>query len=128
MTGIVLALAGLTCGDGGPGMVAATATVAPNLDGPWTGTVRFNGSAPYQMEFVKGGMRVRCRWGTALVNYDLVSSRQGSVRLSYGSDPCLGTFRLEGGRLALSLGGKAAEFWGEYFERYRDSPPPVPLP
>ena len=54
MTGIILALAGLTCGDGGPGCGAAMVTVAPNLSGPWKGTVRFNGSAPYQMELVTG--------------------------------------------------------------------------
>jgi hypothetical protein len=129
MTGIVLALAGLTCGDGGPGMGAATAAVAPNLVGAWKGTVRFNGSEPYPMEFVKGGMRVHCRW-TTLVSCRLVSSPHGGVRLLDGPGDCLGAFRLEGGHLGLSLRGEAAESWGDYFERCRDRnrPPPVPLP
>ena len=37
MTGIVLALAGLTCGDGVPGTGAATAAVAVSVHGAWEG-------------------------------------------------------------------------------------------
>jgi hypothetical protein len=37
MTGMVLALAGLTCGDGGQGMGAARASVAASLAGRWEG-------------------------------------------------------------------------------------------
>jgi hypothetical protein len=48
MTGIVLALAGLTCGDGGPTSGAATATVVTEtavfLRGEWEGIRSFDGN------------------------------------------------------------------------------------
>jgi hypothetical protein len=37
MAGIVLALAGLACGDGGPSMGAAPEPVAREIAGPWVG-------------------------------------------------------------------------------------------
>jgi hypothetical protein len=45
MTGIVLALAGLTCGDGGPGQRAAAAPVAVNpLAFEWEAELYWNGN------------------------------------------------------------------------------------
>src|SRR5437870_3219307 len=56
MTGMVLALAGLTCGDGGPGIGAATAPVAVDPSGgEWEGE-RYAPFVPFQL-------RVRLRQG-----------------------------------------------------------------
>jgi hypothetical protein len=44
MTGVVLALAGLTCGDGGPGMGPAREPVKASSDGSWEGSWQNGGN------------------------------------------------------------------------------------
>jgi hypothetical protein len=57
MTGVVLALAGLACGDGGPGTGAERALVAVSLDGDWEGTWDIGNGRPYRV--VMRGRRLR---------------------------------------------------------------------
>jgi hypothetical protein len=87
MTWIVLALAGLTAGDGGPGVGAATAPVRLQVEGDWVGTWDMGGGDPFRMELWRGALRM---W-----NF------QGQ---EFG-DRCVCSIRLgEGGRGTVTLG------------------------
>jgi hypothetical protein len=54
MTGIILALAGLASGDGGPGMGAAAAPVAVGLGGDWTGAWEIGHGEPLRVQMRQG--------------------------------------------------------------------------
>jgi hypothetical protein len=54
MTGIVLALAGLTCGDGGPGMGAAREPVTASSDGSWEGPWKNGENTTLRVEMKDG--------------------------------------------------------------------------
>lgn len=51
MTGIVLALAGLTCGDAGQGAGAAREAAEVSFDGIWVGTVQVSGGKPLPVKW-----------------------------------------------------------------------------
>jgi hypothetical protein len=69
MTGVVLALAGLTAGDAGPGSGAATAPATVSLVGEWSGTMlRFGEGSPEMVMLRDGTLRyyAACGGGTAV--------------------------------------------------------------
>jgi hypothetical protein len=106
MTGIVLALAGLTAGGGGVSIGAASSPVCISLDGEWEGTWQ---SASF------GTRKTRLRWGGGLwpapemnewmaFSHSPAPGRTGALE-AYG--PALdwvdGTFRLTGDQLLIYL-------------------------
>jgi hypothetical protein len=94
MTGIVLALAGLTCGDGGPGMGAATAAVwaTPRPDVRWEFEERTEGGGRVRV-CLEGG-RLSLEWGRR--------GRAGPVPVVFLPD---GSFIFASRRCTYSLDG-----------------------
>jgi hypothetical protein len=54
MTGIVLALAGLTCGDSGPAAAEAREPVTVGLGGDWEGTWDMGRQVPFRVQMAHG--------------------------------------------------------------------------
>lgn len=103
MTGIVLALAGLTCGDGGPGTGAAAEPVAREIAGSWVG--RFHEEAgPGGPARLSGGPLVLRGPGKAvLFGGEFIYVFDGlQVKTSLPS-PCHVLYRFEAGHLVLCL-------------------------
>jgi hypothetical protein len=101
-TGVVLALAGLACGDGGPGMGAATARAAPALTGEWEGhpVLWFWFDGPpvgyiaVELVAVLGPSRV--------VIYS--TNERGAVCAAVDGRPCLGLCEMSAGCVLLCVG------------------------
>jgi hypothetical protein len=92
MTALVLALAGLTCGDGGTDMGAATATVAVSLEGEWEGVEE-------------------CRWGTCRVDL-----RRGVLRYFDRAGTVTRSDRIRiDGKGTVSILGSSGQVWGGIF-------------
>jgi hypothetical protein len=96
VTGVVLALAGLTCSDGGPGLGPATAPVTVSLVGEWTGTERF-GVADPNSAVLRGG-RLTTYGGCVPVGGACVVStdRRGRTRAAWGGLGFRVSWRQEG--------------------------------
>jgi hypothetical protein len=109
MTGFVLALAGLTCGDGGPGAGAATAAVAESpmpLDGEWEGTARLGRSELCEARYSGGKLTLRWpkgRMGCASP-FELRPAGRGRARLTLSGRPLPAILRYEGRRLLVCYG------------------------
>jgi hypothetical protein len=98
MTGFVLALAGLTCGDGGPGMGAATAPVLVNVAAcAWEGEMR---TCPVRVS--KGLLTIRHpQLGHLFL--EIVFLPDGFVSCNEAKD---GRYALNHGRLVIWLYGE----------------------
>jgi hypothetical protein len=98
MAGIVLALAGLTCGDGGPGVGAATAPATVSLVGEWTGTERLGEAAPGKVELSAGTLTTApgpCGMFTRAVCFVSTDPR-GHTRAAWGGVGFHVSWRQEG--------------------------------
>ncbi|HZY88260.1 MAG TPA: hypothetical protein VFE78_25715 [Gemmataceae bacterium] len=103
MTSIVLALAGLTAGDGGPGTGAATAQAEFNpLAGSWVGTWRWSLTGATGRAELRGGV-VRTFDSNGRLRFAVVVVREdgGRLRLRDDSGVWPGIYRLDGGRLVI---------------------------
>ncbi len=85
MTGVVLALAGLTARDAGPGAGAATAPVTVSLVGEWTGTERFGEAEPNSAWLSAGTLTTSgpCGMGVRAVCFVSTDPR-GRTRAAWG--------------------------------------------
>ncbi len=118
MTGVVLALAGLTCGDGGPGTGAPDARVLANpLAGSWVGTWRSRTGATYRAELREGVVRAFEANGRVRFAFRVVWEGDGRLRVTGGGERVWpGIYRLDGGRLVLcSASGYPAPRPGSFF-------------
>jgi hypothetical protein len=99
MTGVVLALAGLTCGDGGPGMGAARESLARSFAGLWEGAWCFR-SQEGRAELRDGRLHIY-EDSEAQTFETTIDGRRG-LRMTDGRG-CnwAGTFRLEGDRITI---------------------------
>ncbi len=106
MTEVVLLMAGLAAGDGGNGSEAAHAPVTyrVSFDGHFKGFLRCGNGPACRVELVRRSLHV---WGPRrMSSYSpctLAADGEGRFRLSWGPSNCRGTYRVEGGRLVLSL-------------------------
>ena len=104
MTGIVLALAGLMCADGGPGMGAATAPVALNpainFGGRWVGTAQRGAEHPVTIEWdnTAGVLILSGAW-RADATFKVSGPR--AVTLTLEESVYRGTYAFAGDRLIL---------------------------
>jgi hypothetical protein len=115
MTGIVLALAGLTCGDGGPGVVAAREAAAVDFStGEWKGEGWTDDDGPWSLFISDGslvGYRVTPQAGrcsSEMFFLHELAATGGALRFGpYSSPPSSArlTYRLEGRRLIICGGG-----------------------
>ena len=116
MAGIVLALAGLTCGDGGPGLGAAQAPVAlPFFSGPafpgrwagaWEGTDWRGAKEARTVELAGGVLRTVSAGDIETQSHDVKVAVEGAgaLRMTIWSDvyhPAI--YRYEGGRLVICV-------------------------
>ncbi len=101
MTGVVLALAGLACGDGGPGMGAARAAVAVNLSsGRWEGEGRLFDVKLVRTSLVGGALSTKD--GQFVTNYGRLTFRpDGIATTRYGT---YWTYSVDDGWLKLRYG------------------------
>jgi hypothetical protein len=114
MTGIVLALAGLSCGDGGPKVDAAIGPVERPLVGEWVGEFRIVppgalGLKPVPVEWDLGGGRMRAagigrlppgRWAA---DSRLVAVGNGHIRVTISGKSELHTCRWHGSEVHIDL-------------------------
>jgi hypothetical protein len=106
MTGIVLALAGLVAGDGGPGTGAATAPAEVGFNAEWTGTwENLWWSDPCRADLRDGVLRVfDSVEGVQLTGRIRIDGR-GTVRaLDPWGRSILGIYKIEGRRLIICIG------------------------
>jgi hypothetical protein len=103
MTGIVLALAGLTCADGGPGMGAATAAVwaTPRPDVRWEYEGRMAGVGQVRV-YLEGG-RFSFKTGRSRVAGPVVFLPDGAFIYGWWRH----TYSLNGDRLTIGGSGMA---------------------
>jgi hypothetical protein len=102
----VLALAGLACGDGGPGAAPAAPTVVNPLTGEWAGTWRSRSGKVYAAE-LRGGV-ARAFDPDGSIRFAIRVVRQGDGRLLLHAWDGLGwpgIYRLGGGRLVICAAG-----------------------
>jgi hypothetical protein len=104
MTGLVLALATLSAGDGGPRSLGASEPVAVSLAGCWEGTWENCLSGTSRVD-LRGGVLRTFRSDGAVTHTDrLVLDGRGAARLeSAAGTTLLGVYRLEGRRLVVRL-------------------------
>lgn len=110
MAGIVLALAGLAAGDGGPRMGAAREPVAEpvNLGAEFRGYMRLAGGPLRPAELAKGRLLVKAPGGVGFFGgAKLAPDGPGRFRLTFLGD-LRGTARREGGKIVLTLDLPAA--------------------
>jgi hypothetical protein len=108
MTGIVLALAGLTCGDGGPTGEAARGPVERPLAGDWVGTIRTvppgaAGLIPLPVEWDLGRGKVRIAWGRWAADSRLEALGNGHVRVTIAGKSKLHTCRWHGPEVRIDM-------------------------
>jgi hypothetical protein len=98
MTGIVLALASLTAGDGGPGMGAAIAPVTPSLDGDLEERWEGGGRA----ELRHGALKLYGPRENVLLTYSMRIDGEGTVRVTdWQGRSWKGIYRLAGRHLLI---------------------------
>src|SRR5947209_5234671 len=101
MTGFVLALAGLTCGDGGSGAGAAQEAVAVSFEGRWVGRLEGSGGKPVPVEWnnTLGNAQVDGEGGVGR----FVRTGPGSINVIVLEDAYPGTYSWAGDRLILRI-------------------------
>jgi hypothetical protein len=104
MTGMVLALAGLTCGDGGPGTGAATAPVESVFTQTWVGVGGSPGVTPLEVDFKRGYCRATPDGRRA--QFRVTAVRGQDIRVRCLGQEHLGVFRLDGDTLYLVVSQK----------------------
>ncbi len=110
MTGMVLALVGLSCGDVGTGVGAARAACAPVLEGRWVGVVREESSFwdCGKIEVNQGVLRVKYLWAAVESPPHRVALRDGRKAEVFVYDRVIsGIYRFEGTRVTIRL-----DMWG----------------
>ena len=109
MTGFVLALAGLTCGDGGPGAGAAREAVEVSFEGIWVGAVQVNGGNPLP---AKWDNDAGAFWvgpcGGSIANF--ARSGPGAILVTSLGDAYRGTYSFAGDRLVLRFAMKGKTY------------------
>jgi len=106
MTGVVLALAGLTCGDGGMRAGAAaplTERVRLDFSREWEGTFQFARGFSEPVRLSKGQLTMFPLGLESTQPFALTLSPGGPARGSWGEKQLHGTYRLEGGRLLFCV-------------------------
>jgi hypothetical protein len=113
MTGIVLALAGLTCGDGGPGTSAATEPVSVNaelllrFEGTWEGTWEgYAGDKRFCFPVTVKGDKISLedeRPGDGSP-FAVTLEGRGAIRLRILGETHPGIYRPDRGRLLICVG------------------------
>ncbi|HZY84717.1 MAG TPA: hypothetical protein VFE78_07790 [Gemmataceae bacterium] len=103
MTGIVLALAGLACADGGQGTGAAQEPVAASFAGEWEGTYSAVGVV-YTVEVRAKHLWLSVRGGpVGEVPFALVREGEGLVRMEMHGCRSQGVYRLGAGGVLLCV-------------------------
>ena len=106
MTGVVMALAGLACGDRGPGVSAARAPVEIGFGQRWEGLSRWDGGVdmpPLEVDFKRGYYRFLPDGGRR-VPFRVTAIRGQDIRVRWSGQERLGIFEFEGGTLHLVVG------------------------
>jgi hypothetical protein len=117
MTGLVLALAGLTCGDGGPGTGAAHAPLTINLEGEWEGSCSTWDTAPFPILVRGGRVHVWKERGLQPLTWTVAARVDGKAAWRWEpAPPCPGICKLERGHLYICChvhpkGPRPASFW-----------------
>jgi hypothetical protein len=104
MTGIILALAGLTCGDGGPGMGVARAPVAVNFDGNWQGTLHTPRGNIIPIRLGRGTLALI---EGRITRFPFVVKVTGASTFrvtGFRPHPCEGIYRFQAGEAILCFG------------------------
>jgi hypothetical protein len=110
MTGFVLALAGLACGDGGQGVGAAREAVEVSFEGIWVGTVEVNGKPlPAKWDNDVGGVfwvgpDAGPTGGGRIANF--ARSGPGAIIVTSLGEAYRGTYSFAGDRLILRFAMK----------------------
>jgi hypothetical protein len=97
VTAVVLALAGLTCDDAGPGLGAARAPAAVSLVGEWTGTERFGEADPREVVLSAGTLTASGECGLGVRAVCFVSTdKRGRTSAAWGGVGFRVSWRQEG--------------------------------
>ncbi len=108
MAGVVLALAGLACGDSGPAEEEAGAAVAVSPGGDWEGTWDMGGPGPLRVQMTRGVIsrpghtnvvRLKFRRGPGRDAGTLAAVMEGDAWALLGQ----GIYRAEPGRLLICI-------------------------
>jgi hypothetical protein len=121
MTGIVLALAGLACGDGGPGTGAARAPVVVRFEGRWVGTFR-SWRLDYPAELTGGELHITERRGGGTgppAPFALTAESERWVRVRWGKETRLGIYKWERGHVVICFGARNGQR-PESFDGFRN--------
>jgi hypothetical protein len=107
MTGVVLALAGLTCGDGGMRAGAATASLSERMrldfSREWEGTFQFARGFCEPVRLSKGHLTIFPLGIESTKPFALTLSPGGLARGSWAGNQLHGTYRVEGDRLVVCV-------------------------
>jgi hypothetical protein len=129
MTPLLLTLASLTPGDGGPGGRAAREPVeaAVKLAEGFKGFLQLPGGPLCPVELMRGGLHIAGPRGVStLLGCSLRREGCQRFRLSWGDD-FTGTIRRDGARLVLTLdwpaGGRGSWSWRRLVEKLAAGPP-----
>jgi hypothetical protein len=100
MTGIVLALSGLTCGDGGTGAGASVEPASISFEGRWVGTAQRGAEKPIPIEWdnIAGSLTLVKAWKS---DASFQASGPRAVTLTLQASVYRGTFTLDRDRLIL---------------------------
>jgi hypothetical protein len=103
MTGVVLALAGLACGDGGPGMGAAREAVAVELaSGEWEVEFAYP-LFPLERDAEVRGGKFRFRPTGVGVPFTVVTDCFGKTKVTWARVPLHTIYKRDGNRLILAV-------------------------
>jgi hypothetical protein len=110
MTGLVLALAGLTCGDAGPAAGAAREAVEVSFEGIWVGAVEIDGGRPLPAKWDNdaGAFWVGTDGGGGIANF--IRSGPRALTVTSLGDAYGGTYAFAGDRLILRFAMKGKTY------------------
>jgi len=104
MTPLLLTLASLTPGDGGPGGGAAREAVAWKLGEGFSGYLRLPAGPLREVRLRDRMLEVSGRWGeSGFFAPSLAPDGAGRFRLAYGREVVKGTVRHDGGKIVLTV-------------------------
>jgi hypothetical protein len=101
MTGIVLALAGLTCGDGGLGTGAARETVMNAVVAPLAGKLKERDSTICPAKLVKGRAMLDGHGNAILTGCEIAYVWEEIPQRLAFAQPCIAIYRIGAGRIIL---------------------------